>query len=165
MKVQLASLEMIEKKSPRPLQPQNMDQHLKEWESNPLVQSLDTYIEEAQKSTLMIEFLEKNEGHLLEEIDRVAGIYGRLEEQQGKKVFDLTAKREQISKLQAEKSKYAQTFPSLVSAKEQQINIVNEKRKETEKQNGMIKQLEDKEKELELQVVILYFHFYCFFFY
>ena len=144
---------MIEKKSARPLQPQNLDQNYKNWKSDPDVLLCDQHLEESQKSALMIEFLEKNEGHLLEEIDRVAGIYGRLEEQQGKKIFDLTPKRDQILKLQAEKLKYAQTFPSLNAAKEQQITIVNEKRKETEKQSGMIKQLKEKEKTLELQVV------------
>lgn len=144
---------MIEKKTLRPVQQKELERQLKEWKSNPLISSFDKHLEDAQKSTLMIEFLEKNEGHLLEEIDRVAGIYGRLEEQQNKKVFDLTAKRDHILKLQAEKLKYAQTFPTLIAGKEQQVSIVNEKRKETEKQNDMIKQLEEKEKAIELQVV------------
>ncbi|KAI9336049.1 hypothetical protein BD770DRAFT_332246, partial [Pilaira anomala] len=153
IQVLLSSLDMIEKRITPSFTAVDLDQDLKKWKSNALVQSYDSYLEEAQKATLMIEFLEKNESHLLEEIDRVASIYGKLEEQQGKKVFDFVYKRDQLLKIQAEKSKYAQTFSSLIAAKEQQIAAVTEKKNTRNRQKDTIKGLEEKEKALELQVV------------
>ncbi|KAG1244026.1 hypothetical protein G6F68_015614 [Rhizopus microsporus] len=101
----------------------------------------------------MADFFEKNEGHLLEEIDTVASIYGKLEEQQSKKIFDFSQKRDQILKLQAEILKYAQTFGSLLSAKEKQMSTVSSLKATREKQQVLIKQLEEKEKNLEIQVI------------
>ncbi|KAI8047379.1 hypothetical protein BDF21DRAFT_434267 [Thamnidium elegans] len=152
VQVLLSSLDMIEKKITPSFTSVGLQQNLEKWRSNPLVQSYDYYLEDAQKATLMIEFLEKNESHLLEEIDRVASIYGKLEEQQGKKVFDLAYKRDQALKIQAEKSKYAQTFGSLTAAKEQQIAAVTEKKNTRNRQKDTINGLEEKEKALELQV-------------
>ncbi|CEP17270.1 hypothetical protein [Parasitella parasitica] len=150
----LSSLEAIEKRTvPMHLASAPvLEQQLSKWESNSLIEAYDSVASQSQKSNLMIEFLEKNEGHLLEEIDRVAGIYGRLEEQQSRKVFDLAQKRDQALKLQAEKSKYAQTFASLISAKEKQIAAVSTLRMTNEKQQELIRQLEEKEKSLESQV-------------
>lgn len=65
-----------------------------------MIEAYDAVLSESQKSSLMIEFLEENESHLLKEIDR--DINSVLEEQQGKKEFDLAPKREQALKLQAE---------------------------------------------------------------
>ncbi|KAG2204484.1 hypothetical protein INT46_005413 [Mucor plumbeus] len=154
LNILLSSLEMIEKRT-TPMHLSSLtalEQQLGKWKSNTLIEEFDSISNETQKSNLMIEFLEKNEGHLLEEIDRVAGIYDRLEEQQNKKVFDLAQKRDQALKLQAEKSKYAQTFASLISAKERQIAAVSSLRMTKEKQQELIRQLEEKEKSLELQV-------------
>lgn len=91
-----------------------LEQQLGKWKSNTLIEEFDSISNETQKSNLMIEFLEKNEGHLLEEIDRVAGIYDRLEEQQNKKVFDLAQKRDQALKLQAEVKTYRALMISIV---------------------------------------------------
>jgi E3 ubiquitin-protein ligase BRE1 len=104
MHILLSALDMIEKRSvsSHSNSVKALEQQLKKWKSFSLMETFDSLLDESQKSTLMIEFLEKNESHLLEEIDRVAGIYGKLEEQQNKKVFDLTQKRDQALKLQAE---------------------------------------------------------------
>lgn len=104
MHILLSALDIVEKRSVPSLSTsvEVLEQQIKKWKSFSLVEKFDSLLDESQKSTLMIEFLEKNESHLLEEIDRVAGIYGKLEEQQNKKVFDLGQKRDQALKLQAE---------------------------------------------------------------
>ncbi|KAI8636740.1 hypothetical protein BD408DRAFT_425649 [Parasitella parasitica] len=154
LNIVLSSLEMIEKRTtPMHLSSASvLEQQLSKWNSNSLIEAFDSVSDQSRKSELMIKFLEKNEGHLLEEIDRVAGIYGRLEEQQSRKVFDLVQKKDQALKLQAEKSKYAHTFTSLLSAKEKQIVAVSSLRMTKEKQQELIRQLEEKEKLLESQV-------------
>jgi uncharacterized protein (DUF2225 family) len=104
MLILLPAFDMIEKLpvSSHSTSVKALEEQIKKWRSFSLVETFDSLLDESQKSTLMIEFLEKNESHLLEEIDRVAGIYGKLEEQQNKKVFDLAQKRDQALKLQAE---------------------------------------------------------------
>lgn len=152
LKIMLSSLEMIERRT-MPMHLSSvpvLEEQLNKWNSNALIEAYDAVLSEAQKSSLMIEFLEENESHLLKEIDR--DINSILEEQQGKKEFDLAPKREQALKLQAEKSKYAQTFASLLAAKEKQIATVSTLRMTKEKQQELIRQLEEKEKALEAQV-------------
>ncbi|KAL7321378.1 hypothetical protein PS15m_001150 [Mucor circinelloides] len=152
LKIMLSSLEMIERRTmPMHLSSVSvLEDQLNKWNSNALIEAYDAVLSESQKSSLMIEFLEENESHLLKEIDR--DINSILEEQQGKKEFDLSLKREQALKLQAEKSKYAQTFASLIAAKEKQIATVSTLRMTKEKQQELIRQLEEKEKALEAQV-------------
>ncbi|CAO3649476.1 unnamed protein product [Mucor fragilis] len=152
LKIMLSSLEMIERRT-MPMHLSSvpvLEEQLNKWSSNTLIEAYDAVLSESQKSSLMIEFLEENESHLLKEIDR--DINSVLEEQQGKKEFDLAPKREQALKLQAEKSKYAQTFASLLAAKEKQITTVSALRMTKEKQQELIRQLEEKEKTLEAQV-------------
>ncbi|KAK4521541.1 uncharacterized protein ATC70_012157 [Mucor velutinosus] len=152
LKIMLSSLEMIERRTtPMHLSSVSvLEEQLNKWSSNALIQAYDVVLSESQKSSLMIDFLEENESHLLKEIDR--DINSVLEEQQGKKEFDLAPKREQALKLQAEKSKYAQTFASLLAAKEKQIATVSTLRMTKEKQQELIRQLEEREKALEAQV-------------
>ncbi|CAO0790900.1 unnamed protein product [Mucor circinelloides] len=152
LKIMLSSLEMIERRTmPMHLSSVSvLEDQLNKWNSNALIEAYDAVLSESQKSSLMIEFLEENESHLLKEIDR--DINSILEEQQGKKEFDLSLKREQALKLQAEKSKYAQTFASLIAAKEKQIATVSTLRMTKEKQQELIRQLEEKEKAIEAQV-------------
>ncbi|CAO3589081.1 unnamed protein product [Absidia cylindrospora] len=107
---------------------------------------------ESQKLSLMVDLFEKTETQLLDEIDRMASIYGRLEEQRSKKVFDEEYKPEYRSKLMAEKSKFAQTFPSLVAARDKQLANVTALRHTSDKQKDLIAQLKDHEKSLELQL-------------
>lgn len=118
LNILLSSLEMIEKRTtPMHLSSVTaLEQQLDKWKSNALIEAFDSISNESQKSSLMIEFLEKNESHLLEEIDRVAGIYGKLEEQQSKKVFDLAQKRDQALKLQAEVKEKLQLMISIIYA-------------------------------------------------
>lgn len=102
LKIMLSSLEMIERRT-MPMHLSSvpvLEEQLSKWNSNALIEAYDAVLSESQKSSLMIEFLEENESHLLKEIDR--DINSILEEQQGKKEFDLTPKREQALKLQAE---------------------------------------------------------------
>ncbi|KAI8981920.1 hypothetical protein BDF20DRAFT_864001 [Mycotypha africana] len=150
----LSSLQLLESQTAPELRESTLalEKQIEQWKSNPLLRSYDSVLEETKKSQLVIDFLESNESQLLEEIDRVARIYNKLEEQQNKKVFDLAPKRDQALKLQAEKSKYAQTFPSLLAAKEKQIAAVASLRLTKEKQQDLIRQLMDKEKPLEYQV-------------
>lgn len=102
LKIMLSSLEMIERRTmPMHLSSVSvLEDQLNKWNSNALIEAYDAVLSESQKSSLMIEFLEENESHLLKEIDR--DINSILEEQQGKKEFDLSLKREQALKLQAE---------------------------------------------------------------
>lgn len=104
MEILLSSLQLMEKKETQEshFDIKAMQQALEKWSSHSLVKQYDQIYEDSQKSALMVDFLEKNESHLLEEIDRVASIYGKLEEQQSKKVFDFAQKRDQMLKLQAE---------------------------------------------------------------
>lgn len=102
MRVLLSSLEMIEKRSVNIFSSDGMKQILEKYKKDPLWEVYDQVKTDSQVLAMMIEFLEKNEGHLLQEIDRVAGIYGKLEEQQNKKVFDLAQKKDQALKLQTE---------------------------------------------------------------
>ncbi|CEG62901.1 hypothetical protein RMATCC62417_00143 [Rhizopus microsporus] len=155
MEILLSSLQLMEKKETQEshFDIKAMQQALEKWSSHSLVKQYDQIYEDSQKSALMVDFLEKNESHLLEEIDRVASIYGKLEEQQSKKVFDFAQKRDQMLKLQAEILKYAQTFGSLLSAKEKQMSTVLSLKATREKQQELIKQLEEKEKNLEIQVI------------
>ncbi|CAO3662318.1 unnamed protein product [Rhizopus stolonifer] len=156
MDILLSSIELIENRDVENIlcfDTESLQKSLEKCNLHPLVKEYDQVLEESRKATLMADFFEKNEGHLLEEIDRVASIYGKLEEQQGKKVFDFSQKRDQILKLQAEILKYAQTFGSLLSAKEKQMSTVSSLKSTREKQQELIKQLEEKEKNLEIQVV------------
>jgi DNA repair exonuclease SbcCD ATPase subunit len=155
-RVVLASLETIEKRSvsSNVFSNEAMKQLLTQFKADPAIVAYDQVKTEADIVAMMNDFLEKNESHLLQEIDRVAGIYGKLEEQQNKHVFDLAQKRDQAVKLQTEKSKYAQTFGSLISAKEKQLAVVTGLRTTNEKQQELVKQLEEKERSLEYQVVI-----------
>ncbi|RCH83815.1 E3 ubiquitin-protein ligase bre1 [Rhizopus stolonifer] len=150
MRVLLSSLEMIEKKESCGDVSTNREDFMR-WKTHPLIETFDALWMESQQSSLMIEFLEKNESHLLEEIDRVASIYNKLEEQQQKKLYDIAHKREQASKLQAEKLKYAQTFHQLMNDKEKLIMTVTKLRSTKDARQEVIKQLEEKEKTLERQ--------------
>ncbi|RCI03797.1 E3 ubiquitin-protein ligase bre1, partial [Rhizopus stolonifer] len=108
MDILLSSIELIENRDVESIlcfDTESLQKSLEKCNSHPLVKEYDQVLEESRKATLMADFFEKNEGHLLEEIDRVASIYGKLEEQQGKKVFDFSQKRDQILKLQAEVEK------------------------------------------------------------
>ncbi|KAI9250732.1 hypothetical protein BY458DRAFT_559644 [Sporodiniella umbellata] len=156
MNILLSSIELIEKRDFENIlqfDSDSLQKALEKHSSHALVKEYDQALEESRKATLMADFFEKNEGHLLEEIDRVASIYGKLEEQQSKRIFDFNQKRDQILKLQAETLKYAQTFGSLLSAKEKQISTVASLKITKEKQQELIKQLEEKEKNLEIRVV------------
>ncbi|KAI8373837.1 hypothetical protein BD560DRAFT_393734 [Blakeslea trispora] len=148
----LSSLEMMEKRErPKEEDVAYLRQYLDNWKQQPSIEAYDQLLLESQQLSLMIEFLESNESHLLESIDHVASIYNKLEEQQ-KKVFDIAHKRDQATKLQAEKMKYAQTFSQLTSDKEKLTMTVQKLRATKEARQEVIKQLMEKEKALEHQV-------------
>ncbi|KAI9008828.1 hypothetical protein CLU79DRAFT_776473 [Phycomyces nitens] len=117
-----------------------------------LMSELDLKKEEKDKLQLMIAFFENNEGQLLKQIDRVAAIYGKLEDQSSKKVLNLNQRRDQKMKLQAEKMKYAQTFASLKATKDKHMANVTALRRTSEQQMEHIRQLEEREKTLETKV-------------
>ncbi|KAI8337955.1 hypothetical protein BC941DRAFT_424165 [Chlamydoabsidia padenii] len=117
-----------------------------------LMADLADYSTESRKLSLMIDLFERTESQLLNEIDRMASIYGRLEEQRSKKVFEEDYKPEHRLKLVAEKSKFAQTFPSLIAAKEKQLANVISLRLTSDKQKDLIVQHKEREKSLELQL-------------
>ncbi|KAL0078591.1 hypothetical protein J3Q64DRAFT_1839560 [Phycomyces blakesleeanus] len=117
-----------------------------------LMSELDIKKEEKDKLQLMIDFFENNESQLLKQIDRVAAIYGRLEDQSSKKVLNLNQRRDQKMKLQAEKMKYAQTFASLKATKDKHMVNVTSLRRTSEQQMEHIRQLEEREKALEVKV-------------
>lgn len=105
MDILLSSIELIENReteSAFQFDTQRLQETLQKCSLHPMIKEYDQVLEESKKLTLMADFFEKNEGHLLEEIDTVASIYGKLEEQQSKKIFDFSQKRDQILKLQAE---------------------------------------------------------------
>lgn len=52
------------------------------------------------------------------------------------------------------KSKFAQTFSSLVAAKEKQLTNVTNLRLTSEKQKELLQQIKEREKTLDLQLVI-----------
>ncbi|ORX53956.1 hypothetical protein DM01DRAFT_1335814 [Hesseltinella vesiculosa] len=107
---------------------------------------------EMKKSSLLVDMYEKTESQLLDQMDRVGAIYGRLEEQGARKIFSEPFKPDLKGKLQAEKSKFAQTFPSLVAAKEKQQNNVSTLRMTCEKQMKLVVQLQEREKSLRIQL-------------
>ncbi|CAO3631846.1 unnamed protein product [Cunninghamella blakesleeana] len=107
---------------------------------------------ESEKLSLMADMFEKMETQLLDEIDRMAIIYGQLEEQGSKNVFLDDYKQEYKAKLLLEKSKFAQTFPSLVAAKEKQLTNVTNLRLTSEKQKELLQQLKEREKTLHVQL-------------
>ncbi|KAI8369905.1 hypothetical protein EDC96DRAFT_503801 [Choanephora cucurbitarum] len=149
----LLSLEMMERKErPQEAEVASLKQYLDNWKHHPSILAYDQLLLESQQLSLMIEFFESNESHLLESIDHVASIYNKLEEQQ-KKVFDIAHKRDQAAKLQAEKMKYAQTFSQLTSDKEKLTITVQKLRATKEARQEVIKQLTEKEKALEQQVI------------
>ncbi|KAF7731980.1 E3 ubiquitin-protein ligase bre1 [Apophysomyces ossiformis] len=117
-----------------------------------LMSDLDKHAKELEKLETMRDFYENNESELLQQVDRVAAIYGKLEEQSSKKTLDISYKKEQVAKLQAEKSKYAQTFSSLKEANEKQMANVAVLRRTSEQQLEHVRQLEEREKSLESQV-------------
>ena len=92
---------MERKERPQEAEVASLKQYLDNWKHHPSILAYDQLLLESQQLSLMIEFFESNEGHLLESIDHVASIYNKLEEQQ-KKVFDIAHKRDQATKLQAE---------------------------------------------------------------
>ncbi|CAO3630534.1 unnamed protein product [Cunninghamella echinulata] len=107
---------------------------------------------ESEKLSLMIDMFEKTESQLLDEIDRMATVYGQLEEQGSKKVFLDDYKQDYKAKLLLEKSKFAQTFSSLVAAKEKQLTNVTNLRLTSEKQKELLQQIKEREKTLDLQL-------------
>ncbi|KAI7863065.1 hypothetical protein BDF14DRAFT_1734704 [Spinellus fusiger] len=140
-----------------------IEQHIQRWKDRSattdmhrqmyaFMSELEIQKKEKDKLQLIIDFFENNEGQLLKQIDTVAAIYGKLEEQSTKKVLDLSQKKEQKMKLQAEKTKYAQTFPSLKAAKDKHLANVTSLRRTSEQQMEHINQLEEREKTQETQV-------------
>ncbi|KAG0188834.1 E3 ubiquitin-protein ligase bre1 [Apophysomyces sp. BC1034] len=117
-----------------------------------LMNDLDDQTKELDKLEVMIDFYENNESELLQQVDRVAAIYGKLEEQSSKRTLEISYKKEHVTKLQAEKTKYAQTFSSLKEANEKQMANVAALRRTSEQQLEHVRQLEEREKTLESQV-------------
>ncbi|RUS24819.1 hypothetical protein BC938DRAFT_473031 [Jimgerdemannia flammicorona] len=111
--------------------------------------------EQVRGLEMKVEFYEKTETQLLNEIENVGRAYAQLEEQNSRKVFDLTQKEDHIAKLLAEKMKYAQTFTSLNKSKDAQTMYATSLKKQSEKQLEHIRQLLDREKNLNGQLTNL----------
>jgi hypothetical protein len=114
---------------------------------------LDDELKKSQKLKSLIDFYESNEPTLLGEIDRVAAIYTKLEEQQSKGIFDLTKFTEQAMRLKADITKCGQKFSHLESTNEGSLSSTTASRMTRDKRQGLVEHLEKKEKSLETQVV------------
>lgn len=95
------------------------------------------------------------EKQLLSEIESVAKAYGKLEEENVKKVQELAIIEDEIIKLQAERVKYSQIFTALNKSKDAHAILANALNKQIEKQLAYIKQMTEREKNLTNQVVSL----------
>lgn len=95
------------------------------------------------------------EKQLLSEIESVAKAYGKLEEENVKKVQELAIIEDEIIKLQAERVKYSQIFTALNKSKDVHAILANALNKQIEKQLAYIKQMTEREKNLTNQVVSL----------
>ncbi|ORE14967.1 hypothetical protein BCV71DRAFT_186291 [Rhizopus microsporus] len=99
--------------------------------------------------------LQAMEKQLLSEIESVAKAYGKLEEENVKKVQELAIIEDEIIKLQAERVKYSQIFTALNKSKDAHAILANALNKQIEKQLAYIKQMTEREKNLTNQVTCL----------
>ncbi|KAI8376102.1 uncharacterized protein BYT42DRAFT_614885 [Radiomyces spectabilis] len=116
-----------------------------------LMKQLNDLSTQYNQLQLMIDFYDSYETQLLQQIDRAAAMYGKLDEQSAK-ISKQCDKRECKLKLQAEKSKFAQTFPALKMAKDKQMATVASLRRTSEQQREHLRQLEERGKAVEKQL-------------
>ncbi|KAJ3133802.1 E3 ubiquitin-protein ligase bre1 [Physocladia obscura] len=104
---------------------------------------------------MKIEFHQKSEARLIQEIDMLSAAWTDLETQNHRKVFDLTEKENQILKLVAEKTKFDQKCEKLTKERNMTNNQVIALKRQSEKQLEQIRRLEERERLLIVQLQTL----------
>ncbi|KAJ3120339.1 E3 ubiquitin-protein ligase BRE1A [Physocladia obscura] len=104
---------------------------------------------------MKIEFHQKSESRLIQEIDMLSAAWTDLETQNHRKVFDLMEKEEQILKLVAEKTKFDQRCEKLTKERNMTNNQVIALKRQSEKQLEQIRKLEERDRLLTVQLQTL----------
>jgi len=113
-----------------------------------MAKKLTEYEEQNKKLELKCASQEKVYVKLLAEIEKIGLAWQKLEDQNSRKVLDLTEKEVQIVKLIAEKTKYDQKCHALMKDKNVSNNLIIALKRQSEKQLELIRKLEDHEKNL-----------------
>ncbi|KAI9312935.1 hypothetical protein BX666DRAFT_2030821 [Dichotomocladium elegans] len=116
------------------------------------LKSLDLKVAEARRS---LESLEKGEIESITVIAQASKGSAALDEQNMEKVRNLMQLEDDISKLQAERSKYGQTFTTLNKVKDANTLVANALNKQVEKELAYIKQLNEREKNMNGHLTLL----------
>ncbi|KAJ3392514.1 hypothetical protein HDU84_003999 [Entophlyctis sp. JEL0112] len=99
-----------------------------------------------------IEFYQKNEVLILQEIDELTASWTDLNTQNQSKVFNLTDKEEQILKLVAERTKVEQKCEKLTKERNMINNQAIALKRQSERQLEQIRKLEERERQLLAQL-------------
>lgn len=113
-----------------------------------MAKKLEDYEKQNKQLELKCASQEKIYVKLLAEIEKIGLAWQKLEDQNSRKVLDLTGKEVQIVKLIAEKTKYDQKCHKLMKEIEVSNNYIFALKKQSEKQLELIRKLEDHEKNL-----------------
>eukprot|EP00833_Pecoramyces_ruminatium_P005361 jgi/Orpsp1_1/1179393/evm.model.c7180000069144.1 len=113
-----------------------------------MAKKLSDYEEQNKQLELKCASQEKVYVKLLAELEKIGLAWQKLEDQNSRKVLDLTEKEVQIVKLIAEKTRYEQKCHELVKEKNVSNNLIIALKRQSDKQLELIRKLEDHEKNL-----------------
>ncbi|KAJ3121624.1 E3 ubiquitin-protein ligase bre1 [Nowakowskiella sp. JEL0407] len=113
-----------------------------------LVERLKEKDKRVKDLELKCEYYEKTETQLSNEVEKIANAWNELEQQNSRKVLNLTQKEEQIIRLVAEKTKFDQKCAMLTKEKNTQSNLSIARKKLSDKQLEQIRKLEELNKTL-----------------
>ncbi|KAJ3065053.1 hypothetical protein HDU98_011543 [Podochytrium sp. JEL0797] len=102
-----------------------------------------------------IDFYQKSEARLIHEIEMLSAAWTDLETQNQRKVFNLTEKEDQISRLIAERTKFDQKCEKLTKERNMINNQVIALKRQSERQLEQIRKLEERERLLNIQLQAL----------
>ncbi|KAI9022558.1 hypothetical protein DFJ74DRAFT_768258 [Hyaloraphidium curvatum] len=108
-----------------------------------------------QQLELRCEQYQKTEAKLLAEIETIGTAWTQLEEQNSRKVLDLTEKEDQIVKYLAEKAKLEAKLNTMAKQNSTINNMAMALKKQSDKQLEQIRRLEELEKTLSQQIAHL----------
>ncbi|KAI8801907.1 hypothetical protein BJ742DRAFT_834925 [Cladochytrium replicatum] len=111
-----------------------------------------TRVDEIAKLKVEILQHEKTRSRLISEVENISKSWEELQNQNSKKVLDLSEKDDQILRLVAEKTKYDQKCAILTKEKTTINNLMIAQKRLSDKQLEQIRKLEDREKTLNQQL-------------
>ncbi|KAI8802874.1 hypothetical protein BJ742DRAFT_529300 [Cladochytrium replicatum] len=109
-------------------------------------------VDEITRLKVEISQHEKTRSRLISEVENISKSWEELQNQNSKKVLDLSEKDDQILRLVAEKTKYDQKCAILTKEKTTINNLMIAQKRLSDKQLEQIRKLEDREKTLNQQL-------------